>query len=74
MKSGLDKDAAKYATLAMGSINVLMTIVSLVLVEKAGRKTLLLVGFVGMTIDTFLLAIAMKFAVSLGMLEIQTLQ
>ena len=50
--------------MGMGAINVLMTIVSLVLVEKAGRKTLLLLGFGGMAIDTLLLTIAMNFTVS----------
>ncbi|GJQ84965.1 hypothetical protein Trydic_g565 [Trypoxylus dichotomus] len=60
--AGLTPQAATYATLAVGAINVLMTVVSLVLVEKAGRKTLLLVGFGGMVIDTFLLTIALQFA------------
>ncbi|EFA03487.1 solute carrier family 2, facilitated glucose transporter member 1 isoform X2 [Tribolium castaneum] len=58
--SGLKDDSATFATMGMGAINVLMTIVSLVLVEKAGRKTLLLFGFGGMAIDTLLLTIAMK--------------
>lgn len=60
--SGLSGDQSSYATLAMGGINVLMTIVSLFLVEKAGRKTLLLIGFAGMAIDTTLLTISMIFA------------
>lgn len=62
--AGLSESASGYATLAMGSINVLMTVVSLVLVEKAGRKTLLLVGFAGMTVDTVILTFAMLFTVS----------
>lgn len=62
-ESGLKGDGATYATLGMGSINVLMTLVSLVLVERAGRKTLLLIGFAGMAIDTLLLTIAMAFSV-----------
>lgn len=65
MSAGLNEENASYATMGMGFINVLMTIVSLVLVERAGRKTLLLVGFCGMTIDTVLLTIAMVFAVSI---------
>ncbi|XP_060517717.1 solute carrier family 2, facilitated glucose transporter member 1-like isoform X2 [Cylas formicarius] len=60
--AGLTDDSATYATLGMGGINVLMTIVSLFLVEKAGRKTLLLIGFAGMTIDTTLLTISMLLA------------
>jgi len=62
--AGLNDISAQYATLAMGSVNVLMTLVSLVLVERAGRKTLLLVGFVGMFIDTLLLGICIGYAVS----------
>lgn len=65
MMAQLDKTAAQNATMGVGAMNVLMTIVSLVLVEKAGRKTLLLVGFAGMFVDTALLAICLVFAVSI---------
>lgn len=61
--AGLEDDSATYATMGMGTINVLMTVVSLVLVERAGRKTLLLIGFSGMALDTFLLTFAMEFSV-----------
>lgn len=61
----LDKTAAQNATMAVGAMNVVMTFVSLILVEKAGRKTLLLAGFSGMFIDTALLAICLAFAVSI---------
>lgn len=50
--------------MGLGAINVLMTVVSLVLVERAGRKTLLLAGFGGMAVDTLILTIAMVFSVS----------
>ncbi|XP_034255225.1 solute carrier family 2, facilitated glucose transporter member 1-like isoform X3 [Thrips palmi] len=59
--ANLDDDSAQYATLGMGSMNVFMTLVSLVLVEKTGRKTLLLIGFAGMCIDTVLLTIALAY-------------
>ncbi|XP_017785424.1 PREDICTED: solute carrier family 2, facilitated glucose transporter member 1-like isoform X2 [Nicrophorus vespilloides] len=62
MEAGLTAENASYATMGMGSINVLMTIVSLVLVEKAGRKTLLLIGFSGMGVVTLLLTFAMSFS------------
>lgn len=62
--AGLNDANSTYATLGMGGINVCMTVVSLFLVEKAGRKTLLLIGFAGMAIDTALLTISMVFAVS----------
>lgn len=63
MKAGLEDVKATYATLGMGAINVFMTLVSLVLVEKAGRKTLLLVGFAGMTVDIVFLTLAMLYSV-----------
>lgn len=64
MDANLSSESATYATLGMGGINVLMTVVSLFLVERAGRKTLLLVGFSGMTVDVFLLIFAMAYSVS----------
>ncbi|CAD0207144.1 unnamed protein product [Chrysodeixis includens] len=49
---------SQYATLGMGAMNVLMTGISLLLVEVAGRKTLLLTGFAGMFSCTVGLVIA----------------
>ncbi|XP_052121869.1 solute carrier family 2, facilitated glucose transporter member 1 isoform X3 [Frankliniella occidentalis] len=59
--ANLNDEEAQYATLGMGAMNVFMTLVSLVLVERAGRKTLLLIGFSGMCIDTALLTIALAY-------------
>jgi len=53
--AGLDAQASQSATLGMGSMNVLMTFVSLVLIEKAGRKTLMVIGLVFMFAMTTLL-------------------
>ncbi|RXG61169.1 Solute carrier family 2, facilitated glucose transporter member 1 [Armadillidium vulgare] len=58
-QAGLNEDESLYATIAMGTMNVLMTFVSLVLVEKAGRKTLMLIGLSGMMIDTILLTLCL---------------
>lgn len=63
--AGLDDHASQMATLGVGTMNVIMTIVSLFLVERAGRKTLLLIGFAGMVVVTFLLAVFLPEAVSL---------
>jgi len=41
----------------MGGMNVLMTLISLVIIEKAGRKTLQLIGLGGMFVVTVLLTI-----------------
>ncbi|KAK0169622.1 hypothetical protein PV328_011797 [Microctonus aethiopoides] len=60
--AGMGKIGAGYATMGVGAMNVVMTIVSLVLVERCGRKTLLLFGFGGMAIDTALLTICLTYA------------
>lgn len=56
---GLAGEAASYATIGLNAVNVAMTLVSVALVEKAGRKTLLLVGFIGMSASMILLAVFM---------------
>ncbi|XP_028162122.1 solute carrier family 2, facilitated glucose transporter member 1-like [Ostrinia furnacalis] len=57
-KVKLDKAQSQYATLGMGAMNVVMTVISLFLVEVAGRKTLLLTGFSGMFVTTILLCVS----------------
>ncbi|KAK2586883.1 hypothetical protein KPH14_009820 [Odynerus spinipes] len=64
MSAHFTKTAAQNATMGVGAMNVLMTVVSLILVEKAGRKTLLLVGFGGMFVVTTLLTICLIFSES----------
>ncbi|GAB1859517.1 Solute carrier family 2, facilitated glucose transporter member 1 [Camponotus japonicus] len=62
MMAQLDMTVAQNATVGVSATGILMIIISLVLVEKAGRKTLLLVGFAGMFLDTALLTICLVFA------------
>ncbi|XP_071518460.1 solute carrier family 2, facilitated glucose transporter member 1-like isoform X3 [Panulirus ornatus] len=57
--AGLSEEASLNATIAMGTMNVLMTFASLVMVERFGRKTLMLAGLSGMVIDVFLLFICL---------------
>lgn len=57
--AGLSDEAALNATIAMGTMNVLMTVASLIMVEKFGRKTLMLAGLFGMLVDVFLLFICL---------------
>lgn len=57
--AGLSEAASLNATIAMGTMNVLMTFASLIMVEKFGRKTLMLAGLGGMLIDVFLLFICL---------------
>ncbi len=60
--AGLEGAAAQYATLAMGVVNVLMTFVSLALIEKAGRKTLMAVGLAIMFVATIMIMVCLLFA------------
>lgn len=62
--AGLDENAAQSATLGMGAMNVAMTFVSLVLIEKAGRKTLMISGLIVMMLSTIVLCICLAMAVS----------
>ena len=64
-KAGLNEQESQGATLGMGSMNVLMTVVSLILIEKAGRKTLMLVGLSAMLVMTTLLLASLLTYVSL---------
>lgn len=57
--AGLDEAASQSATLGMGAMNVAMTLISLVMIEKAGRKTLMLIGLVGMLLMTTMLLISL---------------
>ncbi|KAL3228030.1 hypothetical protein MRX96_003961 [Rhipicephalus microplus] len=57
--AGLTDEVAMQATLGMGAVNVFMTLVSLVLVERAGRRTLHLVGLGGMAVITVILTICL---------------
>ncbi|XP_075968859.1 solute carrier family 2, facilitated glucose transporter member 3a [Anarhichas minor] len=48
-----------YATIGAGIVNVVFTVVSLFLVEKAGRRTLHLLGLGGMAISAVLMTISL---------------
>ncbi|XP_075912521.1 solute carrier family 2, facilitated glucose transporter member 1-like [Petromyzon marinus] len=48
-----------YATIGAGVVNVAFTVVSLFLVERAGRRTLHLVGLVGMAVCSVLMTVAL---------------
>lgn len=59
--AGLKGDSAVYATLGMGVINVIMTVISMFLVDRLGRKTLLLIGTGGMIFVSVILTACLKF-------------
>ncbi|VDM63937.1 unnamed protein product [Angiostrongylus costaricensis] len=61
-QAGLSNEGAVYATIGMGTVNVIMTVVSVWLVDhpKFGRRSLLLMGMIGMWISTILLVAALS--------------
>ncbi len=57
--TGIDSDSsAILASLGVGIINVLMTIVALRLLDKRGRREMLFIGVSGMSLSLFLLGLA----------------
>jgi sugar porter (SP) family MFS transporter len=55
-QAGISSDSsAIFASLGVGVINVLMTVVALRLLDRAGRRTLLFIGVSGMSLSLFLL-------------------
>ncbi|KRZ96417.1 Solute carrier family 2, facilitated glucose transporter member 3 [Trichinella sp. T8] len=55
----LTPDSARYATMGVGAINVIMTLVSTAIIDKAGRRTLHLLGLGGMWISCVTLTVSM---------------
>ena len=50
---GFVSDAAMYQTVIMGFVNIVFTLVAIFTVDKFGRKPLLIIGSVGMSIGMF---------------------
>ncbi|MEQ2303676.1 Solute carrier 2, facilitated glucose transporter member 1 [Ameca splendens] len=49
-----------YATIGAGVVNIVFTVVSLFLIERAGRRTLHLVGLAGMAVSALLMTISLS--------------
>lgn len=58
-KAGLTEENAQYATIGVGLIMVVVTIVSIPLIDRAGRRTLMLYGLGGMFTASILFTISL---------------
>jgi sugar porter (SP) family MFS transporter len=59
--TGIDSaSSAILASIGVGIVNVAMTVVALRLLDKAGRRPLLLIGVAGMTVSLFTLGLAFQ--------------
>ncbi|MDR1402897.1 MAG: D-xylose transporter XylE [Tannerellaceae bacterium] len=54
---GAAKDASMLQTIVMGLVNVIFTVVAILTVDKWGRKPLLIVGSIGMSVGMFAISI-----------------
>jgi MFS family permease len=61
-QSGIGTDAAFIQAILVGIINVVFTIVAMALIDKLGRKPLLILGVSGIAISMFLLAYSFNVA------------
>lgn len=61
---GMGSSASLLATVGLGVVNVLFTVVGMLLVDRIGRRPMLLIGAVGMTISLGALAVLLAFPVN----------
>lgn len=57
------QDAAKYVTIGVAGLNVIVTLLGLSLIDRLGRKTLLLISTAGMCVWCVIMTIGMRFNV-----------
>ncbi|XP_059164340.1 solute carrier family 2, facilitated glucose transporter member 1-like [Physella acuta] len=55
----LSKDEAQYATVGTGAVNVMMTFISALIMDRAGRRTLHMIGLGGMCISSVVLVVCL---------------
>lgn len=61
---GMGPSASLLATVGLGVVNVVFTVVGMALVDRVGRRPMLLVGAIGMTVSLIALAVLLAFPVT----------
>ena len=59
---GFSNDSALFQTLWIGAINLVFTIIGMSLIDRIGRKFLLMAGAIGMSIFLFLIFLTLEFS------------
>lgn len=54
-----DSDLPSYFTIIISAIQIVMTLVCAIIIEKAGRKILLLAGMIGMCVSSFVITVSL---------------
>ena len=62
--AGLDSSAALLSSAGIGLVNLLFTVLGMVLIDKAGRKTLLVIGSIGYILSLAALTIAFQLSLA----------
>lgn len=65
MTAGLSHNAAQYSTLGTGAVNVSMTFVSALVMDRLGRRTLHLIGLGGMFVASYILTLGLIYDVNI---------
>ena len=58
INAGVPEDSAQYATMGVGAIMVAMTVVTIPLMDRVGRRSLHLIGLLGIVVFSVLITIA----------------
>lgn len=62
--TGLNEEIAQFATIGVGAVMVVITLVSIPLMDRAGRRTLMLWGIGGMFVTSIFFTISLLVQVS----------
>ena len=65
LNAGFKIESAKYASILLSAVQVIMTSICMLIIDKVGRRSLLVSGSIGMSFFAFMLAFSRIYAVQL---------